>query len=149
MLDGALDWFEDQAEAHKGRTGLEALYLGAYELVSKVSLILACPEGRRTAEHVRWAFALVRRDLEDKARLVTANDREKDAPKLALQAKIANIIGDEGETLGVIKNRLRKWKPQDVQKCLDDMVASGLVSIIELESKNGKKTKAYKINDSA
>jgi hypothetical protein len=148
MLDGALDWFEDQAEAHKGRTGLEALYLGAYELVSKVSLILACPEGRRTAEHVRWAFALVRRDLEDKARLVTANDREKDAPKLALQAKIANIIGDEGETLGVIKNRLRKWKPQDVQKCLDDMVASGLAFSEERNANGrGRTSKIFKLSE--
>src|SRR5690606_964367 len=58
MLSSIVDWLEDQAEAHKEVTGLESLYLGAYELVSKVSLILACPEGRRTSEHVRWAFAL-------------------------------------------------------------------------------------------
>jgi hypothetical protein len=148
MLDAALDWFEDEAEAHKGRTGLEALYLGAYELVSKVSLILACPEGRRTVEHVRWAFALVRRDLEDKARLVTANDREKDAPKLALQAKIANIIGGEGETIGVIFNRLRKWKKQDVQKCLDDMVGSGVAFSEEINpTGRGRKSKVFKLSE--
>jgi hypothetical protein len=128
MLDAALDWFEDQAEQHKSRTGLEALYLGAYEIVSKVSLILACPEGRRTAEHVRWAFALVRRDIEEKSLLVTANDRQKDAPKVALQARIMALLsGEDGETIGVIKNRLRKFKPQDVQKCLDDLVAAGMV----------------------
>jgi len=148
MLDAALDWFEDEAEAHKGRTGLEALYLGAYELVSKVALILACPEGRRTVEHVRWAFALVRRDLEDKARLVTANDREKDAPKLALQAKIANIIGGDGETMGVIVNRLRKWKKQDVQKCLDDMVASGVAFSEEINpTGRGRKSKVFKLSE--
>lgn len=128
MLDAALDWFEDQAELHKGRTGLEALYLGAYELVSKVSLILATPEGRRTVEHVRWAFALIRRDLDEKARLVTANDREKDAPKLALSAKIANIIDGDGETFGVVCNRLRKAKREDVQASLDDMVGKGVAS---------------------
>lgn len=126
MLDDALDWFEDQAVAHKARTGLEALYLGAYEIVSKVSLILAAPEGRRTQEHVRWAFALVRRDLDEKARLVTANDREKDAPKLALAAKVANIIDGDGETFGVICNRIRKAKKEDVQAALDEMVAQGV-----------------------
>jgi hypothetical protein len=128
MLDDALDWFEDQALLHKSRTGLEALYLGAYEIVSKVSLILATPEGRRTQEHVRWAFALVRRDLDEKARLVTANDREKDAPKLALAARVANIIDGDGETFGVICNRIRKAKREDVQATLDDMVAQGVAS---------------------
>ena len=147
MLDAVTEWFEDEAEAHKGRTGLEALYLGAYELVSKVSLVLACPEGRRTPEHVRWAFALVRRDLEEKSRLVTANDREKDAPKLALQAKIANIIGEDGETLGVIRNRLRKSKAADVQKCLDDMVAAGIASKAERQHpRNGKPVQVFAMN---
>lgn len=147
MLDAALDWFEDQAEAHKGRTGLEALFLGAYELVSKVSLILATPEGRRTPEHVRWAFALIRRDLDEKARLVTANDREKDAPKMALAARIANIIDGEGETFAVICNRLRKAKREDVKAALDQMAQSGLALLGHRMSKcGGKKTKVYMLN---
>ena len=147
MLDAALDWFEDQAEAHKGRTGLEALFLGAYELVSKVSLILATPEGRRTSEHVRWAFALIRRDLEEKSRLVTANDREKDAPKLALAARIANIIDGDGETFAVICNRLRKAKREDVQAALDGMVQNGVVLTGEKVSKcGGKRTPIYLLN---
>lgn len=140
MLSAAADWLEDEAVAHKGRTGLEALYLGAYELVSKVSLILACPEGRRTVEHVRWAFALVRRDLEEKARLVFANDRQKDAPKLALRAKIANIIDGDGETLGVIVNRLRSCKRSDIDAALDDMVSSGVASKEPTKPNAGGKT---------
>jgi len=135
MMDGVLDWFEDQAVDHKARTGLEALYLGAYELVSKVSLILAVPEGRRTVEHVRWAFALVRRDIDDKARLVTSNDRVKDAPKLALRSKIANVIDGDGETLGVIANRLRKYKREDIKKELDAMVSEGLAFREEFKAK--------------
>jgi len=147
MLDAALDWFEDQAEAHKGRTGLEALYLGAYELVSKVALVLAVPEGRRTAEHVRWAFALVRRDLDEKARLVTANDREKDAPKMALAAKVANIIDGDGETFGVICNRLRSAKREDVKAVLDDMAARSVASKLERKHpKNGKVTEVWALN---
>jgi hypothetical protein len=145
MLSAVTDWLEDEAVAHKGRTGLEALYLGAYELVSKVSLILACPEGRRTAEHVRWAFALVRRDLEEKARLVFANDREKDAPKLALQAQVANIIDGDGETAGVIFNRLRRKKRADVQAALDDMVKTGKASAEETANEAGRKSIRYKL----
>ena len=145
MLDAAADWFDDQAVLHKGRTGLEALYLRAYEMVSKVSLILACPEGRRTREHVRWAFALVVRDLDEKTRLVTANDREKDSPKTSLALRVSNIIdGDDGETLGVIFNRLRRFKRQDVQAALDGMVAKGLAFKVEASpEKGGHKTARY------
>lgn len=127
MLEQALDWFEDQAVFHKGVTGLEALYLGAYELLSKVSLILACPEGMRTTEHVRWAFALVKSDIEAKIRLVTVTDRAEDDPGLALRAQIANIVDGDGETLGVIYNRLRKHDKKKVCETLDKMVADGLV----------------------
>jgi len=146
MLRAALTWFEDEAVSHKTRTGLEALYLGAYEIVSKVSLILAIPEGRRTAEHVRWAFALVRQDIESKARLVTANDREKDAPKTALMARVAGLIEGDGETIGVIYNRLRKHKREDVLKCLDDMVEAGLASKTEIPARTAQKsTSLYRL----
>lgn len=147
MLAQALEWMEDQAIAHKSMSGLEALFLGGYELVSKVSLILAIPEGRRTQEHVRWAFELVRQDIESKARLVTANDREKDAPRTALMAKIANLIDqDEGNTIGVILTRLRKHKREDVERTLDEMVREGTVSKVEVPAaRRQKATTRFKL----
>jgi hypothetical protein len=149
MLAQALNWFEDQAIAHKSLTGLEALYLGAYELVSKVSLILAIPGGMRTTEHVRWAFELIRKDVEAKARLVTANEGEKSAPQQALLARIANIIDGDGETLGVIMNKLKKYKREDVQKALDLMVERGLALKAEIPpGRNGKATTRYTFKDS-
>lgn len=148
MLAQALQWFEDQAIEHKSLTGLEALYLGAYELVSKVSLILAIPGGMRTTEHVRWAFALVRQDIESKARLVVANDRQKDAPAMALRSAIANLIEDEGETIGVIFARLKKYKREDVQKCLDEMVKAGLALKTDIPAaKRQRPTTHYKLQD--
>lgn len=148
MLESVLDWFEDQAIAHKGKSGLEALYLGAYELVSKVSLILAVPEGVRTDEHVRWAFALVRRDVEEKARLVVANDREKDAPQQAMAARIMNICAGDGETLGVICNRMRKFRRQDIEKTLATLVEQDLISKVETEyGRGGRTTAVYRSNE--
>lgn len=150
MLDLVVDWMEDQAENHKSWTGLEALYLGAYELVSKVSLILACPEGRRTTEHVRWAFALVRDDLESKARLVTANDRIDDSPDMALRAKIANIIDGDGEKLSVIYNRLRSTERAEIDAALALMVKSGMVQKREFEHpRNKKKFEIYQLTSKA
>lgn len=146
MLDAVVDWMEDQAENHKSLTGLEALYLGAYELVSKVSLILACPEGRRTTEHVRWAFALVRDDLEAKARLVTANDRVDDSPDMALRAKIANIIDGDGEKLSVIYNRLRSTDRAQIDAALEFMVQKGVAEKREFEHpRNKKKFEIYQL----
>ena len=146
MLSAAVGWFEDRAEEHKAVTGLEALYMGAYELVSKVSLILAVAEGVRTAEHVRWAFTLVRRDVEAKMRLVTANDRAKDNPLMALKARILNVIdGDDGETTGVIVNRCRGQKRADVEKALAELVAQGLASCGVVMGRKGMATNRYRI----
>lgn len=126
MLDKVSLWMEGMAEAQKATTSLEALYLGAYELVSKVSLILAIPDRLRGEEHIRWAFALIRRDIEEKARMVIGNDSVKHAPKSALHAKILNLTADQGEKEGVILNRLtRTFKKEDVLAGLEALVKTG------------------------
>ena len=128
MLGVINTWFDDQAIAHRATSGLEALYLRGYQMVSKVAFILAIPERLRTAEHVRWAFALVRRDIEEKARLVIANDSQKDSPMMAMQARIANICAsDEGETLGVILNKMRPSKRDQVEKAMAAMDKAGVL----------------------
>lgn len=141
MLDRIIDFFDDMAEEHKEKTGLEALPMRAYEQVAKVSLILAIPEGLRTVEHVRWAFALIMKDLDTKMRLVTANDKEKDAPAISLRMKVAQqISGDTGETLGVIVNRLKGFKKEDVETCLNKMVEAGYAIAEKSVHKYNKKT---------
>lgn len=131
MLDAVNAWFDDQAIAHRASSGLEALYLRAYQMVSKVSFVLAIPERLRTAEHVRWAFALVRRDVEEKARLVLANDGEKDNPMRSMQARIANICAsDEGETIGVILNKMRPAKRDQVEKAMAAMSKAGTLRTV-------------------
>jgi len=126
-LAAILDWIIDYAEQHKSSTGLEAVVRRGYEMVSKVSMILAAPSGVRTLEHVRWAFALVRRDVDEKMRLVISNDPTQGADK-GLMARITKIISkDHGETFGVIKNRLRRYKPDDVRTALGKMTDAGHV----------------------
>ena len=128
MLIRAARWLRERARGEKGSSGLESLWLGAYELVEKVSLVLAVEEGVRTPEHVRWAFALVKHDVERKIRSIVSNDREKDSPLMALQARIINICGgEEGETLGVIVNRCRGKRREDIEKALASLVAKGRI----------------------
>jgi len=122
----ALDWFLDYAERQKELSGLEAIPRRGYELVSKVSLILAAPGGVRTIEHVRWAFALVKRDVDEKIRLVMSNDKSHGADRNLLAEVTKVISAEHGETAGVIKNKLRrKFSTEDVEKALQIMVAKG------------------------
>jgi hypothetical protein len=146
LLDMVRRSFDDMADDHKATSGLEALPMRAYEHVAKVSLILAAPHGLRTAEHVLWAYALVRRDIEEKARLVVANDRQKDAPGMALKAKLLNMIsGEDGETLGVIMNRTRKFKKADVEKALAELVKAGAATVDDAKNPtNGRPVRRYR-----
>lgn len=132
MLKQVMRLFHELAEEHKDRTGLEALALRAKEAVAKVSFILAVPEGIRTTEHVRWAYALIKRDVEEKTRLVIGNDRRKDSPAQALAARIMNLVsGDNGETLGVLVNRIKNVKKDDIEKCLEILIKDGLIVMEE------------------
>ena len=149
MLDRAVDEFDRMADEHKSITGLEALAMRGYEMVTKVSLILAVPEGVRTQEHVRWAYKLVRQNIDTKMRLVTSNDRATDDPVAAIRSKIANLINrDDGETLGVIVNKMRTFKKHDIEAVLQRMINQGTVEVEETRHKYNKVVvKRYKLVD--
>lgn len=141
MLEDALIWFEDQAVAHKSSSGLEALYLGSYELVAKISFILAAATRVRTAEHVRWAFELIRRDVGEKARMVMVNEKETSAPDIALKARIANLASGDGETMGVIYNRIPRRKREEIDAIVQSMKDAGLLEVVSVSKKGMEKIK--------
>lgn len=141
MLSKARRWYDDKAEDHKSISGLEPLWMRALELLGKVSLTLAIPEGLRTAEHVRWAFALVRRDIEEKLRLVVGNENEKRDPAKAMMARIMNMCG-EAESQGVIVNRLiRTYRKDDIIRQIEIMVERGMLT--SEERKHARTSKIY------
>ena len=132
LLKKANKCFQHLAEDHAEKTGLEALYLRAKELVGKLSFILAAPSGLRTVEHVRWAFAMVKNDVDTKANIVIGNDRAKDSPEKALFSKIDNLLkDDEGKTLGVLINRLRPVTKDEIERALEKLVSKGAVIVEE------------------
>ena len=133
------------AEDASERNGLEAMYLRGKELVAKVSFILAVPEGIRTVEHVRWAYALVKNDIETKARTVIGNDRAKEAPEDALLSRLVNVCDGDGETFGVIVNKLRNYKKEDIEKGLKRLSDKGILSVEETVHPRKKiKVKRYR-----
>jgi hypothetical protein len=129
MLDQVADWLlayaEDMGE-HTGEASV-AMIRRAYEMVAKVSFILAIPDGVRSAEHVRWSFAYVRAEVDAKIALVFANDNGKDRPEEAIAARIMNFIDpDKGATLGVLANRVR-MKADALAPILAKMQRAGMI----------------------
>lgn len=148
LLDRISLWMDEHAMQQASTSGLEAMFLRGYELVAKVSFILAAPHGLRTSEHVRWAFALVLHDLELKTMLVTANDRKMDAPATALQAKVLAVLDrEEWISVGVIRNKCRGYKNEEIDAVLKKCVDGGIVSVVESEHPVNKRvTVKYRRN---
>lgn len=141
LLDKILDWIEDYAEQHKEMSGLEAAIRRGFELVLKISMILATPSGLREAEHVRWAFAFIYRDINDKTMMAYANenkDNKNESGKVLMARILGQIDNKTGATVAALKNRLRK-KESDITKALELMEQSGKVERRTVSSKKYKK----------
>lgn len=145
LLDQVYEHFWEMAEQHKSASGLEAIPRRGYEIVAKVSTILAAPSGLRTAEHVQWAFAMAKHDCEYKLKLAYANMKdEQDEKTDAVRARIMNAITkDHGETLSVLVNRCRPHKKELVEECLRILLEKGIVIEKETTASNGRKSVRY------
>jgi len=135
LLDEAEQAFYEMAEKAKNSTGLTAIPRRGYEQVAKVSMILAIPEGLRTAEHVRWAYALVKRDVEEKINLAYSNSAVDKQDALASQI-MSNVSEEHGETIGRLRSKCRKYRKEDVDKTVEKLVDAGHLK--EEEAPNGK-----------
>ena len=121
MMKIAKEYFWEMGENQKSKEGLVAYTRRGYELVSRVSLVLSMGEGVRTDEHVRWAFALVKRDMEDKIKLTTANNTTNKAD--AITSKILSLVSeDEGLTMRIIKNKLRPNKGEVIEEAINHLL---------------------------
>lgn len=150
LLDGVLDWLIAYADEMNEATGEAsvAMVRRAYEMVAKVSFILAIPEGVRTVEHVKWAFAYVRAEMEYKIRVVFANDNSKHDPEKALAARIETRLDSENwMTLSVLKNKLRVDEAA-LLTILDRMVDAGIVAQkTGKRTYNGRKVVSYRLSE--
>lgn len=134
LLNELQDWQWRFAEMHRQTTGYEALARRAYEFISKISTILAVADhGVRTVEHVVWAAAFVKWDIDEKIRLIRYVDT-REAPTVdqltdGLQARIMSMA-QEPVYVSVLKNRLKRKgvSKEDVGRLVDQMVAAGLLS---------------------
>lgn len=139
-LDAVADWLIDYADHMGERMGEAAVAMirRAYELIAKISFILAIPTGTRTLDHVRWAFAFVKDEIDFKTQLVFANDNAKAKPEDAIAARLLNLIDVEnGLTTAMLSNRLRVDKAS-IEAVLRSLEAAGQVRLREGRKYRGK-----------
>jgi hypothetical protein len=139
-LDLITDWLIDYAEHMGEKTGEAsvAMIRRAYELIAKVSFILAIPDGVRTLEHVKWAFAFVKDEMDFKVQLVFANDNSKEKPEDALAARLLNFIDTEnGLTTAMLANKLRASEDVVRTTCVH-LETAGQVKLIAGRKYRGK-----------
>ena len=128
LLDIAswLHGYADDMGEHTGEASV-AMIRRSYEMIAKISFILGIHGGTRTAEHVRWAFAYVRQEIDAKIALVFANDNAKDRPEESIAARLMSFIDpDKGCSISVLSNRIR-MKPAALLPILEKMKASKMI----------------------
>lgn len=141
MLDEIYEYFYEMAEQHKSRTGMEAIPRRGWEICSKISLITAMPSRTRTIEDVMYAFAVAKLDIQRKIELAYGNEasQHKDTRADALMVKIKSMLDKDSETtVGQIRNRLREFQKDDIDKALSLMVERGIVLAVENQHKVNK-----------
>jgi hypothetical protein len=139
-LDDVSERFWEIAAQHAESTGMQAIPRRGYELVAKVSAVLAIPSGLRTLEHVQWAYKLVRRDIEGKMKLAYSNSAPDKGD--ALFARILSLVTTEhGETVGSLCNQCRAYKKEQVREAVDRLVKSGHLIEAEHKPQRGPVTK--------
>ena len=129
LLDDLYFIIYNKAKLAMEKNGLEAVARRSFELVLKVSLVLAMGDGGvRTLEHVKWAYSLVSKDLDNKVRLTTANmaEQENDATIEVLSKVRHKLDNKVGVSIGVLSNKLRRLKKDDIQKALDHLVKNNI-----------------------
>jgi len=136
-LEEIEDEFYELSEMHKNKTGLEALARRGFEMVCKISFILAIPSGLRTLEMINWASALISRDIEEKSRLAYANINEKSNPLEALLIRVLNKLdSNNGISASAISSSMHKG-PKGAQE---------ITAVLEELEKLGKARKVKRIH---
>ena len=150
LLDQIDEYFYEMAEEHKTKSGLEAICRRGWEICSKISLITGMPSGTRTIEDVMYGFAVAKWDIQKKIELAFGNEasQHKDTRGDALMIKIRSMLDKDSETtVGMIRNRLREFQKDDIDKALDVMTKRGdIIAVEHVHKVNKKVTVKYKLS---
>ena len=136
------DYFDEQAWNEKGGTGLESIFMRCYELVAKVAFIIASPSGAIELDHVVFSFALVHKELGKKLDVIRSGD-DRFGAENAMVARIKSFIGEDGETQGILINRVNPKKRHEIIRLLETMVEKNKLRLIEEKNSRGRSISRY------
>ena len=143
-------WQSEYAELHRETTGFTPVIRRFWETVGKISLILAAPERIRTIEHVKWAAAFVKRDIDQKIDYVNyAKSKESKIPEEVAEgiaARIMTVCSKEGgETEGVLLQKCRRkgLKDSEIMSIVMKLNNISKISVNEYTARNKKPAKKY------
>lgn len=130
LLDSILLWLIEYGHDAAEETGEAsvAMVRRSFEMIAKISFIFGLADGVRTVDHVRWAFAYCKAELDAKVALVFANDNAKARPDEALAARILGRLDpDKGKSVSVIANQVKADK-EKVSEILTKLESQNLAA---------------------
>lgn len=151
MMASLRQWQFNYANLHRETTGFTPVIRRFWEMVGKVSLILAAPERMRTAEHIIWAAAFVKADIDRKIAYVeyarSKTSENSDEVVAGVKAIILQACQAEGgEVLSVVLRKATRRKgvsKDDVLGLIHQLVDNGTLVETEFVAGNRKVTKRY------
>jgi len=137
------EYFYNVAEAQKETKNLIPIPRRGFEMVLKISLILAIPTGVRTLQDVLYAFKVAKDDVDFKMELANANRETKqkdEAGEVLLSAIKTKLDKDVPVSIGQIRNKIRKFSKENIDEGIEHLVKQGIVEKIEVPHKTNGST---------
>lgn len=120
LLNQIREEFWEMGEAQKENQGFVAYTRRGAEMVNKLALVLSMGQTEITEEAILWSFEFIKRDMQDKIMLTSANNTHDVAE--ALLSKIRILIDEKnGITVAVLKNKLKKFKEDAIQNAINHL----------------------------
>lgn len=137
------EYFHSLAESQKETNGLVAIPRRGFELVLRISLILAIGTGIRTLQDVLYAFHLVRDDILFKIDVANSNRETKgkeDAGDVLISSIMTKLDKDTYITLGQLKNKIRNFSKSQVDEAIEHLVKKKTIERTEQQNPKNRKT---------
>lgn len=137
------DDFWNMGEEQKEKQGFVAYTRRGGEMVNKLALILSASEGEIKEDAVLWAYEFVKKDMQNKILLTSANVHQKTGEGLI--SRILTLVDkNNGLTGAVIANRLRtQYKKEDVEKAIKHLEENKQIKGVNKKGARGKQTVEY------
>lgn len=143
------EYFHELAEQQKESTGLVAIPRRGFELVLRVSLIMAVGTGVRTLQDVLYAFKLIKEDILFKIEIANSNRETTDKEErgsVLISSILSKLNTDEWVTLGQLKDKIRKFDKSQIDEAVEHLIKNKKIEKFEeLNPKNRKTTTKLKL----